>query len=83
MKNRRLWKQKIKITRYKLQNLEILVSNRQWGNVGEDYSLMAIPGKLQVTMMPNLELIDGQKKVSGISDEDQLLCFAFSFGTKR
>jgi hypothetical protein len=45
---------------------------------------MAILGKLQVTMMPNLELIDGQKKVSQeFRMRINYYALLFLFGTKK
>ena len=60
------------------------VSNRQWGNVREDYSFDG--NTWEATGHDDAESRTyrwAEEGIAGISDEDQLLCFAFSFWNKK
>lgn len=60
------------------------VSNRQWGNVREDYS--SDGNTWEATGHDDAESRTyrwAEEGIAGISDEDQQLCFAFSFWNKK
>lgn len=60
------------------------VSNRQWGNVREDYSNDG--NTWEATGHHDAESRAyrwAEEGIAGISDENQLLCFAFSFWNKK
>ncbi|PZU08483.1 MAG: glucosidase, partial [Chryseobacterium sp.] len=75
-------KQRLKDTNWK--NWGPYVSNRQWGNVREDYSSNG-----DAWNFANHDAAEsyayrwGEEGIAGISDVKQLLCFAFSFWNKR
>ncbi len=77
-------RRKRKITRYQMENWGPYVSNRQWGNVQEDYSPNG--NAWNYTNHNNAESYAyrwGEEGIAGISDVKQLFCFALSFWNKR
>ena len=62
---------------------DLYVSNRQWGNVREDYSFDGNTWEQLVMMMQKAELTDGQKKESWEFLMINNVCaWLFSFGIK-
>ncbi|WP_312286520.1 MGH1-like glycoside hydrolase domain-containing protein [Chryseobacterium gleum] len=75
-------KERLQDTKWK--NWGPYVSNRQWGNVREDYSPNG--NAWNFTNHNNAESYAyrwGEEGIAGISDVKQLLCFAFSFWNKK
>ncbi|HLL43248.1 MAG TPA: hypothetical protein VK369_08930 [Segetibacter sp.] len=60
------------------------VSDRQWGTVREDYSANGEPWEYLIHDMARSKAYRwGEDGIAGISDDQQLLCFAVSFWNKK
>lgn len=60
------------------------VSDRQWGTVREDYSANGEPWEYLIHDMARSKAYRwGEDGIAGISDNQQLLCFAVSFWNKK
>lgn len=75
------------VSRSKNENWKVwgpYVSNRQWGNVREDYSSNGDAwGFTTHEMARSYTYRWGEEGIAGISDDKQLLCFAFAFWNKK